>query len=259
MNLLLIVLLLVEKALFVQAQDQTARDIIDISQEQTRVDGLESISTLTILDPKGRKRIRKVTLASKSQAEVDKTIIKFLEPADIRGTGMLIYDYPEKIDDMWIYMPALRKTRRIVSSEKSKSFMGSEFTNADMAVPTLDDFNFEKTGSAKVGDKDCILIESIPRTEDIAEEFGFSKKIAYVGKDDMLVYQVDYYDLNGEKEKVMRITNYELVDKEDHKYLAREMSIRNLKNGRESLMVMEQVQLNPALKDELFTTAYLEK
>jgi outer membrane lipoprotein-sorting protein len=258
-NLLLIVLLLVEKSLFAQAEDMTAREIIDKSQEQSRVDGMESISKLTIVDPKGRERIRKITLASKSEADVDKTIIKFLEPADIRGTGMLIYDYPEKIDDMWIYMPALRKTRRIVSSEKSKSFMGSEFTNADMAVPTLDDFNFEKTGSAMVGDKDCIMIESIPKTEDIADENGFSKKVAYVGKDDFLVHQVDYYDLDGDKEKLMRIRGYELLDADNHKYTAREMHIENLINHRKSMMIMEQVQLNPDLKDELFTTAYLEQ
>jgi hypothetical protein len=259
MTLLLIVLLLVEKGVFAQAQDLTAREIIDTSQERTRVDGMESISTLTIVDPKGRERIRKITLASKSQADVDKTIIKFLEPSDIRGTGMLIHDYPEKVDDMWIYMPALRKTRRIVSSEKSTSFMGSEFTNADMAIPTLDDFHFKKTGSAKVGDTDCIVIESTPRTDEIADEHGFSKKVAYVGKDDLLVHQVDYYDLNGEKEKVMNISGYERVDEDDSKYIARNMHIQNLMNGRESMMVMEKVQLNPDLKDELFTTTYLEK
>lgn len=261
MNLLLIILLLVEYGLFAQAQNQdlTAREIIDKSQEQIRVEGMESISTLTLLDPNGRERVRKITIASKSGEDVDKTIIKFLEPADIRGTGMLIYDYPDKVDDMWIYMPALRKTRRIVSSEKSKSFMGSEFTNGDMAVPTLDNFHFKKTGTARIDGKECIMIESIPKTEEIAEENGFSKKVAYVGTDDLLVHQVDYYDLNGEKEKVMRITGYKLVDGENHKYIATNMDIQNLQNNRESKMVMEQYVPNSGLKDDLFTTAYLEK
>ena len=66
----------------------------------------------------------------------------FTSPADVRGTAMLIYDYENKDDDMWIYMPAIRKIRRIVSSEKGKNFMGSEFTNADMSKPNMNDFDY---------------------------------------------------------------------------------------------------------------------
>ena len=68
---------------------------------------------------------------------------------------MLIFDYEDKSDDMWILLPSLRRTRRIVSSEKGKSFMGSEFTNADMSKPDLNDFTFKILGSAEADNNEC--------------------------------------------------------------------------------------------------------
>ena len=68
--------------------------------------------------------------------------MRFLSPPDVKGTGLLIFDYEENDDDMWLFMPSLRKTRRIVSSEKAKSFMGSEFSYADITPPALNDFIF---------------------------------------------------------------------------------------------------------------------
>jgi hypothetical protein len=103
---------------------------------------MEAISTLRIYDARGRERVRQTSMASRlfESGSTEKRIIRFLSPAEVKGTGMLIYDYDDRNDDMWIYMPALRKTRRIISNEKRKSFMGSEFSNADMSAPNLEDF-----------------------------------------------------------------------------------------------------------------------
>ena len=81
-------------------------------------------------------------MMTKSYADgLEKRMIRFIEPADVRGTSMLVVDNKNSADEMWIYLPALKKTRRIVTSEKGKSFMSSEFSNADMASPAVSDFN----------------------------------------------------------------------------------------------------------------------
>ncbi len=87
-------------------------------------------STLKIYDNKGNVRVREVSNAMAKFSGTTKTLFKFLSPPEVKGTTILIYDYENKDDDMWIYMPSLRKTRRIVATEKGKSFMGSEFSNA---------------------------------------------------------------------------------------------------------------------------------
>ncbi len=131
----------------VSTSAQNPKDIVKKSHEVVKVSSFEAVSTLTITDSKGNQRIRKNSMASVSEPDgTEKRIIKFISPADIKGTGILIYDYPEKSDDMWIYLPALRKTRRIVSKEKSKSFMGSEFSNANMTAPGLEDFSYKING-----------------------------------------------------------------------------------------------------------------
>ena len=93
---------------------------------------------------------------------------------------MLIVDNKDVQDDMWIYLPALKKTRRIVSTEKGKSFMSSEFSNADMSSSSNSDFTIRHMPES--GKNDTWIIESVPVSEDKADEYGFSRKITFLDK-----------------------------------------------------------------------------
>src|SRR6056297_1277491 len=160
-------------------------EIVKKSRDAVQVSSFEAVSTLIITDSRGNQRIRKNTMASKTfEDNTEKRIIKFISPAEVKGTGILIYDYENKADDMWIYLPALRKTRRIVSREKSSSFMGSEFSNADMTAPSVEDFQYTLLGSEKIDETDCWKIESIPVSIDKEEEYGYSRSVRWIGKND---------------------------------------------------------------------------
>lgn len=149
----------------------TAKQIMDRSFEATKLAGAELLFTMTIIDDKGRERVRKIAAVSKlyDNGETEKRLIRFLSPADVRGTGLLTYDYEKEDDDIWLFMPALRKTRRIISSEKSKNFMGSEFSYADMTPPTLDDFSYKILGELEVEGTLCWEIEMVPKDFDVAD------------------------------------------------------------------------------------------
>ena len=166
-------------------------------------------------------------------------------------------DHPDKDDDMWIYLPALRKTRRIVSSEKSKSYMGSEFSNADMSKPNIDDFNYELLGSATHESVDCWRVASIPKDENIEDKFGFSKKITLIDKQNYRVKKIDFYDLNRELHKVMVFSDYEELG--PGKALAKKMEIENLQNNRRSVLTMDKIQVGSNLDENTFTVGMLEK
>lgn len=235
------------------------KQISEKAKTNSEFDALEMVSTLKIIDAKGRERIRKTSSVTKKFGDVNKTLFKFLSPADVKGTGMLIFDYDNKNDDMWIYMPALRKTRRIVSSEKGKNFMGSEFTNADMTAPNIDDYTYKLLGEEKVNGVMCWKIENTPISEEAADENGFSKKVAYIGQANFLTYKVDIYNLDDELEKEMYISGYEMIDATNKKYMAKQMKVVNLLNGRVSIMIIENVQLGTNLPENTFTVANLEK
>jgi outer membrane lipoprotein-sorting protein len=236
-----------------------AREIIKKSREVSKIKGMEALSTLKIYDSKGRERVRKTSMASGTfdNGRTEKRIIRFLSPAEVEGTGILIFDNEDESDDMWIYMPALRKTRRIVSSEKGKSFMGSEFSNADMTAPTLDDFIYSILGSEDLSGSECWKIEKLPLNEDISDETGLSKEILWVSKKEYVTLRSEYYDLDEELWKIRISSNVKEIT--SGKYMASYMKMENIQNGRTSEFTLDQIQYNPQVKEEYFTIRYLEK
>jgi len=107
-----------------QAADPSARDIMEKVTVTRKLDGSEAVVKMTVTDDKKQTRERDITMATKlyDGGKTEKRIYRFLSPADVQGTSVLVFDYEAKADDVWIYLPALRKTRRIVSSQKSQSF-----------------------------------------------------------------------------------------------------------------------------------------
>jgi hypothetical protein len=236
---------------------QTAREISEEGTNAIDYASMEMVSTLKIYDAKGSERIRQITTATKKFGETTKTLIKFIAPADVKGTSMLIYDYVNTSDDIWIYMPALRKTRRIVSSEKGKNFMGSEFTNADMSKPNMDDFQYKILGSEDYEGKPCWKIESACNNEIIQDENGFSKKISYIQQGTFLCQKVEFYDVNGTLNKTEYIRQYK--KQPNGKYFAYQMEMKNEQNGRRSLINIDKFQTGSTLSENSFAPSMLEK
>jgi len=239
----------------------TGKEIIQKSQDVSQLKGMEAISEMTIIDKKGRSRIRKIAQISKlyDNGNLEKKLVRFLAPADIKGTGLLTFDYKNKDDDIWLFMPALRKSRRIVSSEKAKNFMGSEFSYADMTPPNLEDFNFQNLGTEEVEGVICHKIKMTPKKEDIADENGFSQKIPFIDVKIFVIRKAVYHDLSGELHKILMVKEVKEIDKENHKYRPTHLIMENKQNGRKSILKMNQIKYSPKLEDKYFTVRYLEK
>ncbi len=240
---------------------EDAFKIAEKAEDAVRVKGSEFVATMIIINSRGDKRVRKIASITKlvNKGITEKKLIRFLSPADVKGTGLLTYDYKKKDDDMWLFMPALRKSRRIVSSEKSKSFMGSEFSYSDMSPPNLDDFHFKLLGEEKAAGELCWKIEMTPKNEDVADENGFSKKISYIAKKDNVIRKSVYYDLDGTLHKVLTVKSLKEIDKRNHKYRLTHMIMVNKQDGRKSILKVERIKFNPTVSNRFFTIGYLEK
>ncbi len=240
-----------------QAQDPLS--IVNASQKAMKVKSFEALSTLTITDSRGNERIRKSSMASKIYPDqTEKRIIKFVAPAEVEGTGILIFDHEEQADDMWIYLPALRKTRRIVSTEKSNSFMGSEFSNADMTAPAIQDFTYALLGTEDVDGTECWKIAAVPADITLEDMYGYSKAIRWIGKEDHVVRKSAYYDFSETLIKTIETIKFMAMESAGEKYMVTEMVALNHEDGRSSTMKMDQVQTTDT-KDEYFTISYLER
>jgi len=236
---------------------QNAREISQKSMEITEVGDMEMISTINIHDGRGNVRTRQISTASRKFPDCTKMLIRFLAPADVRGTALLVYDYEDQDDSQWIYMPALRRVRRIVSTEKGKNFMGSEFTNADMSRPNQQDFDYQLVGEEVYEGKKCWKVKATGKTDAIKQQNGFSSNISYIDQQNFLCYKIEYYDLSDKLQRIQYITDYKKIA--NGKYFAHKMTMQNVQNNRKSEMIVDKFQSGSKLPENTFSPAMLDK
>jgi len=242
--------------LHVSAQQPDAGQIMSKSRDLSMIGSLSATVNLTILDKSGATRNRTIAMTTKSFPDgLEKRFIKFIEPADIRGTAMLVVDNKNLGDEMWIYLPALKKTRRIVSSEKGKSFMSSEFSNADMSTPTLSDFVNRHTAGS--GSNNQWIIESVPVNEDKADEYGYSRKVTYISKDKNQILKMEFYSIDNELFKTIEIKS--IFPLKDGKYMIRNMIASNLVTNRKSEILFSNINEQVKVDDAFFSLQNLER
>lgn len=243
------------------APGPSARDIMEKVTVARKLDGSEALVKMTVMGEKGESRQREISMATKlyDGGQTEKRIYRFVSPADVQGTALLVFDYAAKADDVWIYLPALRKTRRIISSQRTQSFMGSEFSYGDLNIPALDDFDYTIVKEEQVGSEPCWVIDVLPKSKEIADGEGYSKKTYWVSKEKLAVLRGLYLDKDGKLLKELVARDVKLIDAKKKRYRAMHMEMINKQNGRRSVFESEKVTFAPDTKDEYFTTTYLER
>lgn len=209
---------------------------------------------MTIAKSDSQKRQREFDLFKKKEnAQKSKTLIKFTAPANIAGSGLLIYKEQNLSDRQWLYLSADKIVKDIVGSEKQKSFMGSDFTHEDIAGHSIDAFKYQLIKEAVVSDKPCYVVESLPKNQ---LETAYSKLVNYVSKDTFYPVQVDFYD--GKGALVKTLLNQDIV-KEGAYYYAKQMTMKNLEQNTYTLLSIAKISLDQPLSDYLLTQQGLKK
>jgi len=181
------------------ADDPKARVIMEKVDARDDGDNQTSNMEMILIDKRGNQRVRKLASFSKDKGEDTYRLMFFQRPADVKDTAFLTWDYddPDRDDDQWLYLPALRKTKRIASSDKSGSFMGSDLTYADMTDRNLADYNFFFKKEMEVKGHKAWLIESIPRSKKVVKETGYTKSLLIVRQDNYFVIRAVHWVKHG--------------------------------------------------------------
>jgi hypothetical protein len=231
--------------------------LMDKSRDLTMSGNIQSTVSLTITEKNGAVRTRKLNMITKSYDDgTIKRMVKFLDPADVRGTAMLIVDNRNTQDDMWIYLPALKKTRRIVSTEKGKSFMSSEFSNADMSTGSNADFKIRHMSES--GKSGVWVIESVPVSDDKADEYGYSRKVTYLEIGSLKTKKIDFYNFDNELFKTIEIVATQPISGKEG-YIMTDMLAVNHINGRSSRVKFDQVNTSASIPDNTFVSDNLSR
>lgn len=248
--------LLILPLLQAAAQLPDASQIMNRSRELTLTGSMSSTISLIITEKNGSVRKRTISMITKSfQDGSEKRIIRFLEPPDVKGTGLLIIDNKDNQDEMWIYLPALKKTRRIVSSEKGKSFMSSEFSNSDMTSPAGSDFNYKHIAGS--GENNQWIIECTPADKGKSDEYGYSKKISYLNSVSYQAKKMEFYNFDNQIFKIIEITSVHPLG--EGRYIIDDMKANNLTNGRSSEIRLDKIVTNVTIENSVFSVQNLER
>jgi uncharacterized protein len=242
-------------------QPPSARDIMEKNFYVTKLKALKSDGSMVLINDRGQKRERRSSTLSKLQDNgIDsKLLVKFSTPADIKGTGFLQVEHSDADDDLWIYLPALKKSRRLVANNKKDSFVGSDFSYGDISLPKVDQYRHTLLRSETIDNHDCYVVESVPANDTVKANSGYSKKITWARKDNFLETQVEYYDVSGRLLKTQHVTNHKLVEPDTQRWFAQYREMINHQTGHKTVVTFEQIESGVAAADDLFTTRYIER
>jgi hypothetical protein len=196
------------------ADDPKAREIMTAVDEREDGDNQTSNMQMVLIDKRGKQRVRELRSFRKDKDPDELSMMFFLSPADVEDTGFLTYDFDDadRDDDQWLYLPALKKTKRIASSDKSGSFMGSDFSYADMTDRPLEKYEYQLLKEGELDGHPVWIIQSTPVDDDEIDETGYTKSVQFVRKDNYVVIQAKIWVKKGKRNKYMKVEELEQID-----------------------------------------------
>ena len=254
--LLLLVLVVMSSGLY--AKELTGRDVA--VKVDNRDDGNTRYSemTLTLINKNGSKRERQIKSYAKDcgdNMKDTKQIMFFLYPGDVKGTGFLTWEYDKigKDDDKWLYLPAMKKTRRISgSSSKTDYFMGTDFTYDDMGDRNVDEDTHKLLREETLNGQKCWVLESKPKTSGEI----YTRKVSYIRQDALIAMKIEYYDKLNKLHRVLTTSD---IKKVNGFWTQGKMLMKNVQTEHQTLLEFKNQKYNISVNDNLFTVSKLEK
>jgi hypothetical protein len=237
-----------------QPPELTGRDIALMVHDRPDGDDRESVMQMLLINRRNRTRERTVRFLSKDYGEDSKSIFYFRSPADVKGTAFLQFEYddPSREDDRWLYLPALKKVKRISGSSQSDYFMGTDFTYDDLGDRAVDEDDHTLLGEEDVDSLKCWLVESRPKDED----YMYSKTVRWIRQDALIAIRVEFYDRQGD---LLKVLNTPEIGIQDGFWTVFRFEMDNLLENHQTVLELKEVHYNTGLEDDLFRVSTLER
>lgn len=208
---------------------------------------------MTLIDRRGNESVRRLQTLTMDEDGMTKSITLFLEPANVCNTRFLTVEKEGRSDDQWIYLPALRKTRRIAAADQDVSFMGSDFSYSDMSIPDVNDYSYRIIREEVYDGTLCWVVESKPQE---GSDSPYERMVNWVDKDKYLPLKVEYYQRGSdEPAKELTIENPRYID--GH-WTPESSVMHTLESGHRTVVTIRQVKYDIPINSGYFTTNFLQ-
>lgn len=256
LKIFLIISLLLS-SVYALTEEQIAQKVHD------RDDGDNSTSKMTMLliNKSGQKRLRELKRFSKDKGVDKLSMMFFLSPADVENTAFLTYDYDDsnKDDDQWLFLPELKKVKRIASSDKSSSFMGSDFSYSDMTSKNVEDYTYKIMKETKVAGHKVWQMLVTPKSKKTINETGYTKSILFIRQDNFVVVQALYYVKAGKKLKYFKVLGLEEIDGIWSITKMQMTTKKGKKTLHKTILEFKDIKYGQDLKESFFSTRTIKK
>ena len=217
--------------------------------------------SIEMRDRRGKFRQRETRSYRKYFAAEKRTVMFYLSPKNIKDTAFLTYDYndPELEDNQWLYLPALRKVRRISAADRGDYFLGTDMTYEDIKLETrvsTADFNFQTIGRCDANGRPGLQIEGTPKTQEIARELGYSKTQSCVDSEIWMIRKSQFWDIKGNLLKTVTISN---IEKIQGIWTQQNIDVENHKTGHSTDLTFSEVDYQNPVPDDIFTTNAIKR
>jgi len=232
-----------------KALDDTTRHWTDRSQKLT----------LVIVDARGGERRRTLEVFTKRYpGDEDKSLSQFLEPPEVKGTGFLQWGHKSSDDDQWLYLPELKRTRRITAQLRDESFMGTDFSYRDLEILaeiqrwTEEDSPSSLKGEETIAGGPCHVIELRPKQEGMT----YRRIVLWIDKDKLVTRRMDFFEDGDAAVKTLSLDHFEDIGAVP---TPRQLTMRNLQKKSHTRVDVSDVKYDASLSDDLFTQRQLER
>ena len=210
--------------------------------------------TMELVDRRGKSRIRETVGYRRYYGPEKRTVIFYTSPRSVKGTGFLTYDYPEadRDDDQWLYLPALRKIRRISASDRGDYFLGTDFTYEDIKKESkisAEDYRYKRVGFEEVDGHQTILIEAVPINDAVAKELGYGRILLRVDPVIWMNRKSEMWDTGGNALKTIKISDIREID---GIWTAHEMEVKNHKTNHITRFHFADIDYITEVEDAIF-------
>jgi len=234
-----------------------------IAQVNSRDDGQQvtRVLKMELIDRRGKSRVRETIGYRRYYGEEKRTMLFYQSPSNVKGTGFLTYDYPQADidDDQWLYLPALRKVRRISSSDRGDYFLGTDFSYEDIKKESriaAEDYTFTALGTEVVDGHLTYLVEGVPVNTEIAEELGYGRVQWRIDPKIWMSRKTEMWDVNGNPLKTIRTENIENVQ---GIWTSLKLSAVNHKTGHSTIFTFSDVDYQAPVDDSMFEQRSLRR
>ncbi|MCC6809516.1 MAG: outer membrane lipoprotein-sorting protein [Deltaproteobacteria bacterium] len=253
MKALLLVLLFPCVAL---ADDPSAQQIADKAKDKNNTIGFDDATAdivLKVTTKSKEVRLRQMTIKSKKNEGLSKSVVRFLAPPDVAGAAFLAIENKGRDNDQFLFLPALGKTKRISSSQRSQSFMGTDFSYGDFDGKYLSDANVTKLADETVDGAACYVLDSVPK-EAQAGEYGKAK--VWIEKSTFMVRKVEFYDKQSSLWKVLRVVKVKNIE---GRTVIAESVMEDVKKGSKTEVQLGKIDFKAKIGDDEFTEKALSR